>query len=419
MLNKQGPLAILALILVYIAIHFGGAGERFDPSIAGPVMLGGVAYLLMTASLVLATRASFLEPMFGGLDRMYQVHKFCGIFSLLLILPHFFTAPDALPEWADPATNSMIPSAPMGMLAMILLVLSLVVTLNRKIRYSTWRPMHKAMGLVYLLATLHFFLAPDAFRDAFGPSMPIILAAAIVGIISYLYSIFGMNRKTALDYTIDEVNTLERATELVLSPSTSKMQHKAGQFAFIEIEGKEWNEPHPFTISSAPGEDNLRFTLKVLGDWTRKVREELKPGTKVKVRGPYGRFDTANAGNKQIWLAGGIGITPFLSTLRDMQPGDPRDIHLVYATRSSQDALFLDEIKDIAARLGNVKLINLFSDDGHFARVEKMKEKVPDALGDYDYFMCGPKPMIDGITKDLRSEGVARKRIHTEAFEFR
>ena len=106
MLNKQGPLAIAGLIAVFAAVHFGLAGERFDPSVAGPVMLGGIAYLLMTCSIVLATRAPFLEGLFGGLDRMYQVHKFCGIFSLLLILPHFFLAPKELPPGADPAVNA-------------------------------------------------------------------------------------------------------------------------------------------------------------------------------------------------------------------------------------------------------------------------------------------------------------------------
>jgi predicted ferric reductase len=66
-----------------------------------------------------------------------------------------------------------------------------------------------------------------------------------------------------------------------------------------------------------------------------------------------------------------------------------------------------------------VTLVPLFSDEGNFARVDMMKQKLPDPLDTYEYFMCGPKPMVDGIMKDLREEGVVRNRIHTEAFEFR
>ena len=76
-------------------------------------------------------------------------------------------------------------------------------------------------------------------------------------------------------------------------------------------------------------------------------------------------------------------------------------------------------LQERAAALGNVTLVPLFSDEGNFARVGIMKQKLPDPLDSYDYFMCGPKPMIDTLTSDLKKEGVSRRRIHTEAFEFR
>ncbi|WP_298922184.1 hypothetical protein [uncultured Roseobacter sp.] len=102
-----------------------------------------------------------------------------------------------------------------------------------------------------------------------------------------------------------------------------------------------------------------------------------------------------------------------------MEEGDDRQIHLGYAAREEQDAIFLDELKDHAARLGNVTLVPLFSDEGNFARVDMMKQKLPDPLNTYDYFMCGPSPMMNGIMADLKQEGVSRNKIHTEAFEFR
>ena len=382
-------------------------------------MLGGIAFLLMTSSIILSTRLEILEDWFGGLDRMYQVHRVAGVLAALTALMHFFGVPKELPVGIDPVANPLIPSSPLGMLGLIFLVIGLFVALNRKIRYSRWRPTHKVMALVYVMVIGHFMTAPGIFFERFSASGIILVLSATVGSAALLYSLFGMNKRTALPFTIEAVNTLERATEVVLKPADRMLDFNPGQFAFVEIEGKGWNEPHPFTISSAPGEDKLRFTMKVLGDWTRKIREELQPGGKVQVRGPYGRFDTAKAGKKQIWLAGGIGITPFLSKVRAMEMGDERQIHLVYAAREEQDAIFLDELKDHAARLGNVTLVPRFSDEGNYARVDMMKQKLSDPLNTYDYFLCGPSPMVNSIMTDLKREGVSRNKIHTEVFEFR
>ena len=149
------------------------------------------------------------------------------------------------------------------------------------------------------------------------------------------------------------------------------------------------------------------------------MRDALEVGTEVLVRGPYGRFDSAIAGKNQVWIAGGIGVTPFLSTIRAMDKGDNRNITLVYATRNKDEALFLDEIQTQANDLGNFRVISLLSDEGNFANIDVLKDTLDKALKEYDYFMCGPRPMVDGLMKDLKKSGVQRRRIHTEAFEFR
>ena len=419
MLNKKGVISIAGLIVLFVVLHLAFSPENHGPRTTGTTMLGGIAFLLMSCSVILSTRLEIFEDMFGGLDRMYQVHRVAGVFAAVTALVHFFGVPKELPADADPIANALVPSAPMGMLAMVFLVIGLFIALNRKIQYSRWRPTHKAMALVYILVIGHFMTAPGIFFERFSASGFLLILTAIVGIVSLVYSVFGMNKRTALRFTIEAVNSLERATEIVLKPEGKMLDFKPGQFAFVEVQGKEWNEPHPFTISSSPNEDRLRFTVKVLGDWTRKVREELQPGGEVLIRGPYGRFNASNAGKKQIWLAGGIGLTPFLSKMRSMQKGDDRQIYLVYAAREERDAIFLEELKELSVEHGNVTLVPLFSDEGNFVRVDKMKEKLPEPLNTYEYFMCGPKPMVEGLASGLKKEGVKREKIHTEAFEFR
>ncbi|MEM9627782.1 MAG: ferric reductase-like transmembrane domain-containing protein [Pseudomonadota bacterium] len=420
MLRLQGINAIIALIAAFVLLHLAFVPEQHAVRTTMSTLLGGIGFLLMTCSVVLATRLEVFEDIFGGLDRMYQVHRVAGTFTAVFALVHFFSIPKELPASVDPLLNSTFPSAQIGMASMVLLVIGLFVALNRKISYSRWRNPHKVMALVYILVIGHFMNAPGIFFERFSASGILLIIAALIGTVALIYTMFGMNKRTAMRFTIEAVNSLERATEVVLKPVGDMLKFKPGQFAFVEIQGKEWSESHPFTISSAPGEDRLRFTMKVLGDWTRKVREELQPGGDVMVRGPYGRFDASEAEcRKQVWIAGGIGLTPFLSKLRAMEEGDDREIHFAYAARNKEEAIFLDELKSFAADLGNVTLYPLFSDEGDFARIDIAKERLPDQLSEYEYFICGPKPMVDGLMRDLRKEGVKRKRIHVEAFEFR
>lgn len=420
MLRFQGINAIVAVIALFIILHLGFAPEHHTARTTATIMLGGIAFLLMTISVILATRLDVFEEWFGGLDRMYQVHRIAGTFVGVFVIFHFVGVPKVLPEGVDPALNPLIPSSPLGKVSMVLLVLGLFVSLNRKISYSQWRTPHKIMALVYFLTIGHFMNAPGVFFERFSASGIMLIMSAVMGMIALLYTMLGMNKRTATHFTIEAVNPMERATEIVLKPVREMLSFKPGQFAFVEIQGTEWSEPHPFTISSAPGEDRLRFTVKVLGDWTRKVREELQPGGEVIVRGPYGRFDTAKVSNKkQVWIAGGIGLTPFLSKIRAMEAGDDRQIHFFYAARNEEEAIFLDELKSRAAELGNITLYPLFSSVGECARVDIVKERITDSLDVFEYFICGPKPMVDGLMRDLKKSGIQRSCIHTEAFEFR
>ncbi len=420
MLRLQGINAIIALISVFIVLHLAFVPEEHTIRTTLSTLLGGIGFLLMTCSVILATRLDIFEEMFGGLDRMYQVHRVAGTFTAVFALVHFFSIPKELPVGVDLVLNSTFPSAQIGMAAMVLLVIGLFVALNRKISYSRWRNPHKVMALVYILVIGHFMNAPGIFFQQFSASGILLIVAAVIGTVALIYTAFGMNKRTATRFTIEAVNSLERATEVVLKPVDEMLKFTPGQFAFVEVQGKGWSEPHPFTIASAPNEDRLRFTMKVLGDWTRKVREELQPGGEVIVRGPYGRFDaTKTDSKKQVWIAGGIGLTPFLSKLRAMDQGDDREIHFAYAARNKEEALFLDELQAMAADRDNLTLYPLFSNEGDFARIDVAKHRLPEQLSAYEYFMCGPKPMIEGLLKDLKKEGVQRKRIHVEAFEFR
>ena len=148
MLRLQGINAVIAVIAVFIVLHLAFVPEQHSIRTTFSTLLGGIGFLLMTWSVVLATRLEIFEEMFGGLDRMYQVHRVAGSFTAVFALVHFFSIPKELPAGVDPVLNSTFPSAQIGMAAMVLLVIGLFIALNRKISYSRWRNPHKVMALV-------------------------------------------------------------------------------------------------------------------------------------------------------------------------------------------------------------------------------------------------------------------------------
>ena len=416
---KPGSLGIIGILAVFAILHVTGPMPAAGTRALVATLIGGFAFLLMSIAIVLSTRPMFLEGAFGGLDRMYRVHRICGVSAGLLVLLHFIAAPSDLPAGADAAANALVPSAPLGMIALALLVISLALTLNRKVAYHRWRIVHRGMGVVFIIVAAHFLTVPEVFMERAGGSGLVLMAAAVVGGLAFLANLLGLTRRGGHRFTVEAVNPLGRATEVVLKPRERTFDFLPGQFAMVEMADRPFREPHPFTISSAPGDDRLRFSIKVLGDWTRRVREDLAPGGDVLVRGPYGRFVSDRAVHRQVWLAGGIGITPFLSMIRAMQPDDPRQVLLVYALREKAEALFLDELRRCEAAIAGLRLALLQSNRGDFANIDTIRENVGFATQDAEYFLCGPKPMVTSLKKSLRAAGVSRSKIHSEAFEFR
>ena len=116
-----------------------------------------------------------------------------------------------------------------------------------------------------------------------------------------------------------------------------------------------------FTIASADhGDGVVSFHIKALGDYTGRLAERLRPGEAVRVEGPYGRFDLErrNRRARQIWIAGGIGVTPFLAWLESLQadPANAPEADLHYCTRDQATDAFVPRLEALCAALPGVRL---------------------------------------------------------------
>ena len=192
--------------------------------------------------------------------------------------------------------------------------------------------------------------------------------------------------------------------------------HQAGQFAFVTFEDREG--AHPFTIASADhGDNTVNFQIKALGDYTGALAQRLHPGQTVRVEGPYGRFDLQrrNTQARQIWIAGGIGVTPFLAWLESLQaqPDQAPAAELHYCTRDQDGDAFVPRLQALCATLPGIAL------HIHGARQgNTLKATALQGAGKAEIWFCGPSGLADALRAGLRALG-ARPRFHQEAFEMR
>ena len=197
-------------------------------------------------------------------------------------------------------------------------------------------------------------------------------------------------------------------------------RQRAGQFLFVHFpQDKVLSESHPFTISSAPHEDVLRLTIKASGDFTRYLFSHLQPNADAVIEGAYGMFDYKAGGQKQIWLAGGIGATPFLSFIRDMNGGLAHDVDFYYTVRHPEEALFVEEIKAAAERNPRLKPHIRFSATEGSLTIDHILSHAAGNINDYPVSICGPLPMIQAFEKKFLDLGLRPDQVHYEEFNFR
>jgi len=389
-------------------------------------MLGTTAILLFTCSLVLATKAPFLEPWFGGLDRMYLWHRWCAIAGVVLIFPHYVLVTSVPPTIRNTFGNAL------GILALFGLVFLLVWALvprlpvvGRRIRtdYQRWFTLHRFTGLFVIAGLVHGFLVDPVLGHA-----PVILgwyiAVAAIGTAAYLYQELLHRFFRPLwqhSYTVAAVNEANHFVEVTLAPVARAVPFVAGQFVFVRFGGGLGWERHPFTISSAPQEPLLRISIKELGEYTQRLVRNLRAGVPARVGIAFGMFDYRRGGRKQVWVAGGIGITPFRSWVRAFPAARPRefDIDLFYMVRSEDDALFLDEMGKAAAHNPSFRTHVTYSKSEGPLTLEQIATTCDGPLLEREIYMCGPSSLVHDFDRGFRARGVPASRIHFEHFSFR
>jgi ferredoxin-NADP reductase len=210
------------------------------------------------------------------------------------------------------------------------------------------------------------------------------------------------------------------------------LKFQPGQYAAIY--GFRGKRPMPircFSIVSSPtDEQTLQFSMRIKGHFTKAIGS-LQPGDKVHVQGPYGGFVlNARTEEKVVMIAGGIGITPFMSMIRyATATHSTTNIKLVYGAQSQDDVPFAEELvwhqqqnpafkPTFVISKGAVDRYAALAHAEGRITAEVLETAVGFGYGDIQttYYICGPPPFMNGMLQMLRSKGVSKSRIVTEAF---
>ncbi len=425
-----GPVLVVLTVLVLVGLRLGvptgqgRVGGRFEQGLTWALLsdlAGLVALALLAWVIVLSTRLRPLERLFGGLDRLYRWHHLLGGLVVGLAAAHPFALMlHGAGRWSDAGLGLLWFdqgwAVAFGQIALYIMVPLLAVTFVARMHHETFVWVQRVLGLVMLPAALHAVTVGGAVARSVPLRIAVVVVAA-AGLTAYVgHTLLGRLLVRRLPYRVLGVRQLAPdLVELALAPEAEPQRFDPGQFAFLTFARPSGIQPHPFSIASAPEEDHLRFVIKAVGDHTRRM-SAVAAGGRVRLEGPYGGFSYRYwPHRRQIWVAGGIGVAPFLSMARSLRPGDP-PVLLYYCVRHRGEAVFADELRQIERNCPAFSLRVLAEDIDGPPTAALVN---PDgAEADAEILLCGPRVMIRALRGELTARGTPASCIHYEDFEY-
>ena len=373
---------------------------------------------LLATAMLLMVRLPWLSRWFGDLDNAYLWHHRCGAAAYLAVLIHpLALAMDAAQTSSAAGWAAISPSSGdwalwLGWAALIGLMLGLMSTFALRLPYRLWRNAHWLLAFAVVASIAHTLL----YRGDHPAGMIFAGLCALALALRFGSTVLAANARRY--EVVDAQPVAARAVELRLRPKSRPIALLPGQFVMAAFDTNPaydgCGEFHPFTASEVGDNGELKLAIKALGPCTRRI-QKIKPGAIARLQGPFGGFLSCDRDRPQVWIAAGIGITPFVAALRAQKCVVATE--LIYAFAERRSAAFMDELSRLAANDPLLSLSRIEAGDARAAIQARL-----DALADLNtraLQICGPADMVAWIAGEARRRGVARENIHFERFDFR
>lgn len=212
--------------------------------------------------------------------------------------------------------------------------------------------------------------------------------------------------------------------------------YEAGQYISVRVFVQELNlrQPRQYTLSTSPQADYLRISVKredakgeLAEGWVSNTLHSLAEGSEIEVSAPTGNFYLIDSKKRNVFISGGVGLTPMIAMLNQLVTLDmPQPVTFIHACRSSQVHAMKQHIHDLKAKFPRLSTFTAyeFPNDGDVLGVDyeaigRLDLASMDAAllpTTADYYLCGPMPFMAEQHKALVARGIPAENIHSEAF---
>ncbi len=435
----------ILLLLLYLAVALTPLGlatlqdkppRSLQDELASGLAL--VAFAILLVEFVLSGRFRAISGRIG-MDVTMRFHQLLARTALALIVlhPFLYAAPAGPPLPWDVSRQLTLSLGGWSLVAAVAAYLLLPVLVFTGIfrdqlgwKYETWRLLHGLGALVIAVASTYHVIAAGRYSsDPLLTTYWLALLVLAIGSLAWVYAVKPLYQLFH-PYVVTSVRPVAARTwELVIAPRGHAGFHfDAGQFVWLNVGNSPFSlKENPFSMSTAPSDrPEIGFLIKEAGDFTRSLGG-IQPGTRAYLDGPHGNLSLAHRHGRGIALfAGGVGITPLISVLRELaHADDPRPVILVYASRHEGDIAYRDELDALGAR-DTISVVHVLSRPpegwqgatGHIDAERIRSLFAFEGAQEWIYLICGPAAMMETCEEALIGLGVPDRQIAVERFRY-
>jgi predicted ferric reductase len=439
LIESIGWLSIVWVVFTFL-IDGGAVGVTDLQSALGAIerLSALVATDLLLIQTLLIARVPWLDKIYGH-DRATHTHKRLGKPVLYLVILHFVAV-----VWSYAIADSknvidelflMLNTTPdlvtgtIAFVLMIIVVLSSIKITRSRLSYEAWYLVHLLAYGAVMLAIPHQInvgtdIAGKPLAQVFWISAYLFVGLNILWF--RLLSPIVLSGFSGLKISEVTAEASDATSVYISGRNLKRFQAKSGQFFILRIVTiRQWWRAHPFSLSAAPTNDELRFTIGNRGDDTA-LMQHLTPGTRVILEGPYGVFtEDRRTQDNVVLIAAGIGAPP-IRALAENIAAKPGEVSIIYRVRDKSDAALADELQEIATVRGFYIHILDGSrrfptswlpkgEDDSLTDDERLVALCP-KIAKSDVYICGPAAFTQTVEKSLKLAGTPANQIHAEEF---